>query len=121
MTDLPRNPLVPAYKLAGAGQQAVQIIFRCPGCGDVHAHGIGDGSPIQWRAAHCMPKTRLAGRNVRLMICGTVSGPHMLPRSGAMDIAVLSSALTERLHPEADSDDGGTLPQSEAPAIAPTA
>lgn len=99
MVELPRNPLVPAYRLASNSKL---LVFRCPGCGELHTHGVGDGLPVQWRGSHCAPQSRLGGKNVRLMVCGTVPSRRLLPQLTAKDVTVLNSRLAE-------VDDAGSI------------
>lgn len=101
MSEFSKNPIVPAYRLApdrcDSDRQPISelVIFRCPACGDIHTHGAGNGSAMQWRGSHCCAGSPLAGKNVRLLVCGTVASRRMLPHHSAAEIAELNKVVAE--------------------------
>lgn len=86
---LPGNPIYPAYRI---GARAAQIGYRCHLCAGVHYHGVGDESASQWRGSHCV-NAKAGEKNVRLIVVGTVAGPHMVPRCSLEDLERLNEAL----------------------------
>lgn len=92
----PHNPLVPAFRVRGPGA-CVVLMFRCPWCSHVHEHGPGHGGPVQWRGAdQCVPPAEISGRNYRLLVCGEVASPRMLPRITCDDVAALNLKIAEQ-------------------------
>lgn len=52
----------PIFKISAA-RKGESLVFRCPFCGEVHTHGIGNGH----RVAHCINRTMLNRKGYELV------------------------------------------------------